>query len=221
MPHPPATTNNKNVEKKKRKNKNDNDKGGSKVVTDRSSGSKSSGRGKTGGGRTKARRTPSTGTRPQALSSGTSAKPRRSSSSQRQIPRTTGTNQRKDQNKNQRSSTTKELERENSKPAADGVEDAERSRCTKNKLLKFLAAGLVIIAIIVALIIIFVVKKDPLEELLLKYFDTPLHSQVLTWLTDVNTWQPSEESKTTIVTGPNGEDQSLWEALWVERYVLA
>ena len=80
MTQPRATTKNVNTEKKKRKNKNDNDKGGSKVVTDRSSGSKSSGRGKTGGGRTKARRTPSTGTRPQELSSGTSAKPRRSSS---------------------------------------------------------------------------------------------------------------------------------------------
>ena len=54
----------------------------------------------------------------------------------------------------------------------------------------------------------------------MKYFDNPLHSDALNWLTDVDTWLPSEGTKTTMVTGPNGEDQSLWEVLWVERYAL-
>ena len=101
-------------------------------------------------------------------------------------------------------------------------EEEEKSKCTKNNVIKVLA-GLGIIAIIVALIMIFAVKKDRsfLEELLLKYFDTPLHSDALTWLMDEDTWFPSDDSKTTVVTGPNGEDQSLWDALWVERYAMA
>ena len=115
-------------------------------------------------------------------------------------------------------------------------EEEEKSKCTKNNVIKVLA-GLGIIAIIVTLIMIFAVKKEEtatgaptgaptqlsalLQELLLKYFDTPLHSDALTWLTDEDTWSPPEDSKTTVVTGPNGEDQLLWEALWVERYALA
>ena len=62
--------------------------------------------------------------------------------------------------------------------------------------------------------------RSTLEDLLLKYFDTPLHSDALTWLTNVDNWLPSEDSKTTMVTGPNGEDQSLWDSLLVERYAL-
>ena len=107
-------------------------------------------------------------------------------------------------------------------------EEEEKSKCTKKNVIKFLA-GLGIIAITVALIMIFAVKKEEkveidrsfLEELLLKYFDTPLHSDALTWLTDEDAWSPPEDSKTTVVTGPNGEAQSLWDALLVERYALA
>ena len=100
-------------------------------------------------------------------------------------------------------------------------EEEDKSKCTKRNVIEFLAL-LGIIAIIVALIMIFAVKKDRsfLEELLLKYFDTPLHSDALTWLMDEDTWFPSDDSKTTVVTGPNGEDQLLWDALWVERYAL-
>ena len=43
----------------------------------------------------------------------------------------------------------------------------------------------------------------------------------MAWLTNEDTWLPPEDSNTTIVTGPNGEDQLLWEALWVERYAMA
>ena len=100
-------------------------------------------------------------------------------------------------------------------------EEEEKSKCTKRNVKKVLV-GLGIIAIIVALIMIFAVEKERsfLEELLLKYFDTPLHSDTLAWLKDKDTWLPPEDSKTTVVTGPNGEDQSLWDALWVERYAL-
>ena len=54
----------------------------------------------------------------------------------------------------------------------------------------------------------------------MKYFGNPLHSDALTWLTNDDTWLPSEGTKTTMVTGPNGGDQSLWDALWIERYAL-
>ena len=47
-------------------------------------------------------------------------------------------------------------------------------------------------------------RSTIIEDLLLKYFDTPLHSDALTWLAEIDTWLPSEGSKTTVVTGPNG-----------------
>ena len=62
--------------------------------------------------------------------------------------------------------------------------------------------------------------RSTIEDLLLESFDT-LNTDALTWLTEIDSWLPSEESKTTVVTGPNGEDQSLWKSLWVERYALA
>ena len=59
-------------------------------------------------------------------------------------------------------------------------------------------------------------------DVLSKYmdFDT-IHQQAYDWLADTDSWFPYSWQKSTFVTGPDGEAQSLWDALLVDRYALA